>query len=340
MHRDESGGAAAREEIANGGERDAPASAAPADGRRQGLLRAIGGNVFVVGFASLFWLLVRSGLKPSRLRYPCQKAALANVGAMVAALPGAALFDFIRRRMAGPRPSGLRRWRRAAAAAACCALAVLGVEAGLGLAKAASWRAARGASKHGPLGVAAAAGLGAAGCASPLSSGTTPGGDTTPVDFARRVVGVHDSLASSWSGNGSPHGSFDQAVVSAMVEDGVKRLTGKATAAEAWRAIVPYAAGQTVAVKLNFNNNYADDYDADEYMNPYAELVVALVEGLAASGVPQDAIRLADPSRIVNKPFYDRVAAKCPGVRFYSYDVAGAPAGMDRLFKTEYVADD
>jgi hypothetical protein len=35
-------------------------------------------NVYILGIASLVWLLVRSGRKPSRLAYPCQKAAMAN----------------------------------------------------------------------------------------------------------------------------------------------------------------------------------------------------------------------------------------------------------------------
>jgi Domain of unknown function (DUF362) len=35
-------------------------------------------NVYVLGIASLVWLIVRSGRKPSRLAYPCQRAALAN----------------------------------------------------------------------------------------------------------------------------------------------------------------------------------------------------------------------------------------------------------------------
>jgi hypothetical protein len=36
------------------------------------------GNIYVLGIASLIWLIIRSGRKPSRLSYPCQRAALAN----------------------------------------------------------------------------------------------------------------------------------------------------------------------------------------------------------------------------------------------------------------------
>ncbi len=42
------------------------------------LKKILMGNVYVLGIASLVWLLVRSGRKPSRLAYPCQQAALTN----------------------------------------------------------------------------------------------------------------------------------------------------------------------------------------------------------------------------------------------------------------------
>ena len=36
------------------------------------------GLVGVFGLFNFIWLLVRSGFKPSRLKYPCQQAALSN----------------------------------------------------------------------------------------------------------------------------------------------------------------------------------------------------------------------------------------------------------------------
>ena len=36
-------------------------------------------STLFIGIASLVWLLYRSGTKPSRMRYPCQQASLANV---------------------------------------------------------------------------------------------------------------------------------------------------------------------------------------------------------------------------------------------------------------------
>ena len=42
--------------------------------------------MIVFGFVSLLWLLVRTGMKPSRINYPCQQAALANTMAAFPAL--------------------------------------------------------------------------------------------------------------------------------------------------------------------------------------------------------------------------------------------------------------
>jgi len=45
----------------------------------QKILNKIKSNFFVIGFLSIFWFLLRTGTKPSRVRYPCQKAAAANI---------------------------------------------------------------------------------------------------------------------------------------------------------------------------------------------------------------------------------------------------------------------
>jgi len=42
------------------------------------LLYRIRQNVFLIGFFSLIWLILRTGTKPSRAVYPCQRAAAAN----------------------------------------------------------------------------------------------------------------------------------------------------------------------------------------------------------------------------------------------------------------------
>lgn len=46
--------------------------------------KLIYGNLTLIGVLSLIWLILRSGGRPSRLNYPCQKAALANTSLLFA----------------------------------------------------------------------------------------------------------------------------------------------------------------------------------------------------------------------------------------------------------------
>jgi hypothetical protein len=61
-------------------------------GLRGRVKKVLCGNMTVLGILSLAWLLVRSGRKPTRLNYPCQRAALANATVLLtgAAVPIAA----------------------------------------------------------------------------------------------------------------------------------------------------------------------------------------------------------------------------------------------------------
>ena len=47
---------------------------------------------FLIGIASLLWFLIRTGTKPRRAAYPCQKAALANASAWLGTLALPQLF--------------------------------------------------------------------------------------------------------------------------------------------------------------------------------------------------------------------------------------------------------
>ena len=51
--------------------------------------------MFVVGLASLLWLLFRTGTKPSRIVYPCQRAALANSSLILGASIPISLITFL-----------------------------------------------------------------------------------------------------------------------------------------------------------------------------------------------------------------------------------------------------
>jgi hypothetical protein len=73
--------------------------------------RHAGGKVwygsFLLGIASLLWFLIRTGTKPSRAAYPCQRAALANASAWLGTLALPALAH----RAAGLTGQGARQAR-------------------------------------------------------------------------------------------------------------------------------------------------------------------------------------------------------------------------------------
>jgi hypothetical protein len=79
-----------------------------------------------IGFASLFWLLLRSGPKPSRLQYPCQQAAAGNVGLLLAPIAGASLLRWFRHLQSRAR-SGPSLWRSLVVPAICLAGILMGV---------------------------------------------------------------------------------------------------------------------------------------------------------------------------------------------------------------------
>ncbi len=55
-----------------------PSFKGPEDVRRGGKKILLSASAYALGILSMVWLLLRSGRKPSRLAYPCQRAALAN----------------------------------------------------------------------------------------------------------------------------------------------------------------------------------------------------------------------------------------------------------------------
>ncbi|MBI5709775.1 MAG: DUF362 domain-containing protein [Candidatus Eisenbacteria bacterium] len=72
-------------------------------------------SAWLLALPALLWLAVRSGSKPSRLSYPCQRAALGSVALLLAPALAPALLALV-------RPLR-KRWARASAAA-CVAVAV------------------------------------------------------------------------------------------------------------------------------------------------------------------------------------------------------------------------
>jgi hypothetical protein len=129
------------------------------------------------------------------------------------------------------------------------------------------------------------------------------------------VIHVHAPAATSWNFSTGWYGDYvSQSVVNNMVDEGLKRLTGQSTVAAAWQALLPgYAAGNGIAIKVNFNN--ASCNDSDNIIDGLIEPINALIQGLKAMGVREQDIWVYDAVR----PLPDRFRTRCPysGVRFF-----------------------
>ena len=130
------------------------------------------------------------------------------------------------------------------------------------------------------------------------------------------VIHIHGDGATSWNGSSTNYWDYvNQSVVNDMVDRGVQELTGAATVAQAWQALIPsYQPGQGIAIKLNFNNTFSCD-STEGAIDGIIHPVNGVVRGLKQMGVQEsdiwvyDAIR-ALPDRFVNGCQYS-------GVRFF-----------------------
>ncbi|MBN1504116.1 MAG: DUF362 domain-containing protein [Candidatus Eisenbacteria bacterium] len=102
--------------------------------------RATAAYWFLAGVLSLLWLIVRSGTKPSRITYPCQRAAMSTVAvtfgvplAVPLVAPLARLLAFRDRLSGGVSEPESPLARVRARLATACVLVTLGLLAGLGV---------------------------------------------------------------------------------------------------------------------------------------------------------------------------------------------------------------
>jgi len=216
----------------------------------------------LVGIGALVWFLVRTGTKPSRAAYPCQRVALSTSWSFLV-LP---LFVWVPRHMRGKS--------RRAVVAGLVAVAVIAVSLAFqtGLIFGASekrgweqdaWLAAL--SERAP---------------EPLLPG--------------RVVHVTDARATSWDFETGWYGDYiDQEVVTKMVEDGLVSLTGAETTRDAWELLIPdFEPGQRVAIKVNLNNTRSEQ--PGNAIDAVIEPINAVLDGLVERGFEPSDITVYD----------------------------------------------
>lgn len=127
---------------------------------------------------------------------------------------------------------------------------------------------------------------------------------TTPVAKKGGVVHVHASGAHAWNYSAENYWDFvSQSVVDSMVDTGIKSLTGQTTVANAWHSLIPnYQAGQTVAIKVSFNNTTSASGSTGQ-IDGIIEPVNAIIRGLHSMGIPYTSIVVFDSSRYLPTRF-------------------------------------
>lgn len=230
----------------------------------------------IVGIASIIWLFVRSGQKPSRLAYPCQKAAAANTAVLLGWVAGLLVATAYSRRL-GPRGRFVYR----VGVLAGVVMLALG---GLNNLAVDEWERQF--------------------VSTAIGQGTS------------RVAWVQDSRAATgWSTN--LNARVNATAVEQMMDLAIKRLVNETTVSGAWSKIFRnhnggrnYASGETIAIKVNFNN--AHDLSLH---NPNYQVVNALIRQLVEEvGVAQNRIFVYDASRPFQAGFSAGILARFPNV--------------------------
>jgi len=294
-------------------------------------------NSFVfMALASFFWLIYKSGTKPSRIVYPCQRAAAASLSTFVMIAIISPLFIYVNK---------LKEFFTQDFKLSRLFLFISIIASILGILLTVDYY--NNMSLNSPV---------ESGLEGKVLSPSEQVKLETQSEYAtipaaydlsspHRVVAVHNSNSSTWIGEGNPNNYMNQTEIDKMVDVGIMELTGTTSPQDGWRKIIPYTSGQSVAIKVNFNNNwyfsssgfYYDD-DSNTNMLNYAAVVNSVIRGLKSIGVPSDKIWITDPSRPVHDQFRERIDDK--GVQYYvNQNCEAYIEGRPNVSVTGYVSD-
>jgi hypothetical protein len=275
----------------------------------------------VAGILAIIWFLLRTGSKPGRAVYPCQRIA-AGIGVtfltfVAGSLGSLACFQALK--------DFFKKTPRVAFTVFLILCAGTGmITSTVGISSAleekavyADWQPID--PPNSPIGTA---------------KGIHPG----------RVVWAHNSDATldNFSGYWWQPGNTNQEVIHQMFSDSINALTGENNNSAAWDAIfryfnqnhnkgsIGYASGETIAIKINTVNT-TSQIKTNGNIDASGEVVLGLVEQLVArAGIPQNNIIIYDGGvGTIGSYIYDSVHNVYPDVRFEAAEIWGG-IGMAR----------
>jgi hypothetical protein len=278
-----------------------------------------------VGFLSLIWFIIRVAPKPARAAYPCQRAAAPLASGFVVWAASLVASAALYRR-------GKELWKRSRIMLACACLAIAVVLTIGALVTSPPPAAQASLTPNQPIGT---------------PKGLHPG----------RVVWVHDPKATNWDGPGNGHwwetSHTNQAEVDRMMSESVRRLTGEASDAKAWDALirhfnqthgngnVGYRKGEKVIIKVNLvgcivrggvDPKSYDMVRRVDYMNASPQMTLALLRQLvSAVGVNQQDISVGDPLALFPNQYFDLLNGEFPDVHYLDHDGGDATHPRTRV---------
>lgn len=276
-----------------------------------------------VGLGSLIWFLVRVVPKPSRINYPCMKAATPLAYSFVAYILGLGTFTFVMKK-------ARERFKQSKYVIATM-FVLIGLAAGIIT-----------VVNNGGFIMANTVAVELQG----PQAGNEPIGEAKGI-FPGRVVWEHDvdatnknyiySSSNSWQDDNNTN----QAVVSAMLSAGLQNLTGTTSDAEAWDAIfkyynnangrgdVGYVAGEKIAIKLNLNGGGRYEHE-QENINTSPHIALALLNQLInIAGIAEADIHIGDPNKAMYDSYYYKLHNDFSNVKYW-----GDGAGRTSLVKS------
>ncbi|MBR9704373.1 DUF362 domain-containing protein [Candidatus Pacearchaeota archaeon] len=286
-------------------------------------------SLFFVFIASFFWLLFRTGKKPSRITYPCQKAAAINVISLLYLVPLLYIPKIKKFFNKGMKKKVILKYFLVILVLFLLFEVVYIGIININVNK--SWKEYNENKIINPTGLGLYPFID-----SMLFYQSIPSALNLP--SPHRVVSVHNSQSTSWTGSQHPYNTMNQSEINIMVERGVISLTGESNTIDAWNALIPYQVGESVVIKVNFNNAWdCNDFTSNPWMNPYPELVNSVIDGLKSIGIPSDKIWITDPSRPVTDAF--RAGITDSNVLYYTKCSAAQIGARPNVFTTGYVSD-
>lgn len=147
--------------------------------------------------------------------------------------------------------------------------------------------------------------------------------------FPGRVAWAHDPSAVKWNGSGNwwEDVANDQTKINTLVANAVMTVGGQSTTKDSWDAIFKkfnlrvnqesrgYSPGEKIAIKINENNTTSHSNNNNINASPHMILAV-LTELIESVGVKQPDITIFDTSRFITDNIYKKCTAKYPNVKF------------------------